>query len=287
MKPAYIYEALNWASSFLEKNKREARAADLLMKHHLGTDWAGFHLSRREVLSTPVWEAFQHDVIRHSRGVPVQHLMGYEEFYGRPFLVNEDVLIPRPETEELVDEVLRWIRKQRISRLQVADIGTGSGAIAITLALEAPDVQVTAVELDKKALRTAQQNAADLGADVKFLQGSLLDPLLENDKKYDVIVSNPPYIPRGEWQALDPLVRDHEPEQALVGAEDGLACYRNMAVHLPALLQTGGLAAFEIGDRQAEAVTSLLQKELPLADIEWRHDLNKKPRMVFCERIDV
>ncbi|MFD2707066.1 peptide chain release factor N(5)-glutamine methyltransferase [Salibacterium lacus] len=287
MKPAYMYEALNRASSFLEENKREPKAAELLMKHHLNVGWTDFHLARREPLTDDVWTAFWRDVTQHAEGVPVQHLTGYEEFYGRRFHVNEHVLIPRPETEELVDGVLRWIRHQRITSLQVADIGTGSGVIAITLALEAPDVQVRAVELDKKALETAQKNAADLGASVEFMEGSLMDPLLEGETKYDVIVSNPPYIPKQEWEALDPLVRDHDPKLALVGEEDGLVCYRKMAVHLPALLQSRGLAAFEIGDRQGEDVTRILQKELPLADIELRHDMNDKPRMVFCERNDV
>lgn len=282
-----MYEALNRASSFLEENKREPKAAELLMKHHLNVGWTDFHLARREPITDDVWTAFWRDVVQHAQGVPVQHLTGYEEFYGRRFHVNEHVLIPRPETEELVDGVLRWIRNQRITSLQVADIGTGSGVIAITLALEAPDVQVRAVELDRKALETARQNAANLGASVEFFEGSLMDPLLEGETKYDVIVSNPPYIPKQEWEALDPLVRDHDPKLALVGEDDGLACYRKMAVHLPALLQSRGLAAFEIGDRQGNDVSRILQKELPLADIELRHDMNDKPRMVFCERNDV
>ncbi|SFQ01907.1 peptide chain release factor N(5)-glutamine methyltransferase [Salibacterium halotolerans] len=287
MKPAYVYEALHRASSFLEESRREPKAAEWLMKHHLNVDWTDFHLSRRDPVTDDVWEAFSRDVTQHAQGVPVQHLTGYEEFYGRRFHVNEHVLIPRPETEELVDEVLGWIRRQHITALQIADIGTGSGVIAITIALEAPDVQVKAVEISPRALATAQKNAADLGASVEFIEGSLMDPLLEGETKYDVIVSNPPYIPNEEWEALDPLVRDHDPKLALVGEDDGLACYRKMAVHLPALLQSRGLAAFEIGDRQGEDVSRILRKELPLADIEVRYDINKKPRMVFCERNDV
>ncbi|WP_026701831.1 peptide chain release factor N(5)-glutamine methyltransferase [Salibacterium aidingense] len=287
MKPAYVYEALNWASSFLEKKGREPRAAELLMKHHLDKDWTDFHLSRRDKLSASAWEAFAEDVRQHGKGVPIQQLMGYEEFYGRRFHVNSSVLIPRPETEELVQGVLEWIRKQNLSTLQIADIGTGSGAIATTLALEAPNTTVEAVELEEKALAAAEENASDLGAKVTFFQGNLMDPLLQTDKKYDVIVSNPPYIPEREWHHLDPLVRDYEPKQALVGEEEGLACYRKIAAHLPALLQPRGLAAFEIGERQAEAVAAILQTALPAADIEVRRDLNGKQRMVFCERNDV
>ncbi|MDQ0297812.1 release factor glutamine methyltransferase [Salibacterium salarium] len=286
MQPTYVYEALNWASSFLEQNNKENRAADILLKHHLNVDWTDFHLSRRDSLSKSIWKAFQQDVTRHSEGIPIQHLTGYEEFYDRRLKVNEHVLIPRTETEELVHGVLEWLKRKQTGSFRMADIGTGSGAIAISLALEAPGNDVTAVDLDEQALDVAKQNAAFYGADVTFLQGNLVDPLLQGAKTYDVIVSNPPYIPLEEWKNLDTVVRDHEPKHALVDSNDndGLACYRKMAAYLPTLLRTDGLAAFEIGENQGDAVATILQTELPLADIEVRHDMNGKPRMVFCER---
>ncbi|RSL28934.1 peptide chain release factor N(5)-glutamine methyltransferase [Salibacterium salarium] len=283
-----MYEALNWASSFLDRSNKEPRAADILMKHHLNVDWTDFHLSRREKLSVDVWEAFYNDVTQHEEGIPIQYLTGCEEFYGRRLKVNEHVLIPRPETEELVQGVLDWLKQKRASSLQIADIGTGSGAIAIALALEAPGLDMTGVDVSEEALTVAKENAAYFGADVTFLQGNLVDPLLQGTKTYDVIVSNPPYVPLEEWEALDTIVRDHEPKQALIGAdEDGLSCYRKIAAYLPTLLKTDGLAAFEVGENQGEAVRKILQTELPLADIEVRRDINGKPRMVFCERDDI
>ncbi|SDI61840.1 peptide chain release factor N(5)-glutamine methyltransferase [Alteribacillus bidgolensis] len=284
-KPAFVYEALKWASSFLAENGREQRAADVLMRHHLQKDWTDFHLSRRDELNEDVWEAFQRDVFLYGKGIPVQHLMGYEEFFGRRFNVSEDVLIPRPETEELVEGVLSWLKLHHKKSASVADIGTGSGAIAVTLALEFSDLQVTAVELNDAALHMAEKNAESLQAEVSFLKGDLLEPLQRKEKKWDVIVSNPPYIPKNEWVQLDSLVKDHEPELALIGqGEDGLYCYRKMAAHLSNVLKKDGLAAFEIGEKQGKEVAAIFQKALPDAKVDVRLDINGKERMVFCER---
>ncbi|SFE61617.1 peptide chain release factor N(5)-glutamine methyltransferase [Alteribacillus iranensis] len=281
-KPQRVYEALEWASSFLEKNGREPRAADLLLKHHLGLSWTDFYIERREPLPDRVWEHFYRHVLRHAEGVPIQHLLGYEEFYGRRFSVSDKVLIPRPETEELVAGVLNWLKGRE--HATVADIGTGSGIIAITLALEHPSLQVTATDISNEALQIAEKNAGQLGASVSFYQGDLLEPLRHQAKKWDVIVSNPPYIPKTEWLALDPLVKEHEPERALIGEdEDGLLSYRAMARDLPTLLKEDGLAAFEIGEKQGNDVKELFQSALPEANISIRRDLNGKERMVFCE----
>ncbi|MFB4163323.1 peptide chain release factor N(5)-glutamine methyltransferase [Alteribacillus sp. JSM 102045] len=285
IKPAFVFEALQWASSFLAENNREQRAADLLMRHHLDVSWTEFHLSRRENLQEDVWQAFQRDVILHSKGIPVQHLMGYEEFYGRRFNVSEDVLIPRPETEELVDGVISWLKQQNKQNAAAADIGTGSGAIAITLALELKQIKVTAVDINEMALNMAAKNAKALGAHIDFLQGDLLLPLIKTGRMFDVIVSNPPYIPKKEWEELDPLVKEYEPQLALIGeGDDGLHCYRKMAASLPAILKEDGLAAFEIGVNQGDTAAAIFKKALPDAKVSVRLDINGKDRMIFCER---
>ncbi|WP_240376364.1 peptide chain release factor N(5)-glutamine methyltransferase [Bacillus piscicola] len=280
----YVYEALQWASSFLEKKGRERRAADVLMKEQLGLSWTDFHLARREPLSVEAWQKFQTGVLAHSEGIPIQHLTGYEEFFGRRFTVNDQVLIPRPETEELVLGVLSWMKKHP-EATAVADIGTGSGAIAITLALEMPGRDVTAVDINEAALAVARKNAEALQAKVTFKRGDLTAPLIETQKSWNVIASNPPYIPVADWQELDPLVRDHEPEIALVGRdEDGLFCYRKIAVSLPGLLTKPGLAAFEVGVGQGHEVARIMKQALPDAVVDVRYDINGKDRMVFCER---
>ncbi|MFB5662758.1 peptide chain release factor N(5)-glutamine methyltransferase [Alteribacillus sp. HJP-4] len=285
MKPAFVFEALNWASSFLIDKKREPRAADLMMRHLLGLSWTDFYLARRDPLAEEVWTLFERAIIEHGEGRPIQHIIGAEEFFGRRFDVHEGVLIPRQETEELVHGVLQWMNKRVRRRARIADIGTGSGAIAITLALEAPGSHVTAVDVEKEALRTAASNAEKLGAAVTMLHGNLTKPLLQTETRYDVIVSNPPYIPEKDWQTLDTLVKDHEPKRALVGGnDDGLACYRQMAEDLPELLKKKGLAAFEVGAGQGKDVAAILAEHLSGAAIEVKLDINGKDRMVFCER---
>ncbi|SDI04529.1 release factor glutamine methyltransferase [Alteribacillus persepolensis] len=285
MKPTFVYEALSWASSFLAERGRETRAAEILMKHRLGvSNWTEFHFMRREKLPEGVWETYYEDIVAHSTGVPIQHRTGVEEFFGRTFHVSSDVLIPRPETEELVNGVIEWGR-QRQHPLTVCDIGTGSGAIAVTLALELRGVSVTAVDINEAALDTAKSNASLHGASVTFLQGDLVQPILQQNKRFDVIVSNPPYIPKADWEQLDTLVKDHEPELALIGSDDdGLYCYRAIADKLPRVLKENGLAAFEVGENQAEQTAKILKEALPQAAVNIYRDINGKERMVFCER---
>ncbi|MDA3129383.1 peptide chain release factor N(5)-glutamine methyltransferase [Aliibacillus thermotolerans] len=273
-----VYEALQWASSFLEKHGREMRAADILLKHHLHVKWTEFHLKRRDVLSPAVWEAFQKDVKAHSQGIPVQHLIGYEFFYGRRFSVSNKVLIPRPETEELVAHVIESLSSKNDSPT-ILDLGTGSGAIAITLALEIPKAKVCAVDISEEALHVAIENNDRLGANVTFLQGDLFAPV--EGKKWDVIVANPPYIPKKEWEQLDVTVKDHEPALALIGDEDkGVSFYEEIARKLPVTLKKTGFAFFEIGYNQGAEVKSIMEQHLPKRKVTVKKDINGKDRIV-------
>lgn len=182
-----IHEALRWASSFLQENGVEPTAGEWLLRHHGNMERAKLLASLRDPLPEPVWQAFKQDVAVMVSGVPVQHVLGYEQFYGRTFLVNGDVLIPRPETEELVALVLN---KLKPGPQAILDVGTGSGAIALTLKLERPDCHVTATDISEKALDVARENAQRLGADITFAKGDLLAPVA--GAVFDVIVSNPP-----------------------------------------------------------------------------------------------
>ncbi|NKE04581.1 peptide chain release factor N(5)-glutamine methyltransferase [Bacillus selenatarsenatis] len=280
-----IFEALNWASSFLKEHKREEFAGELLLRHYSRLSRTTMLMNMREELDGEVWIEFQSAVKRHAAGEPIQYIIGSEEFYGRRFQVNEHVLIPRPETEELVHGTLQRMDKLFPDRdsIDLVDVGTGSGAISVTLKLEKPVLKVTAVDLSKDAIEVASKNASQLGADIEFLHGDLLQPLILQRKKVDVIISNPPYIPVSDQEWMSDIVTEHEPHMALFAGEDGLDLYRRFMEELPLVLKEKALVSFEIGAGQGEAVRRLLENTFPQAKVEVVFDINGKDRMVFAE----
>ncbi len=286
MKAMKRHEALNWASSFLTKKGREPQAGELLLRHVLGD------LSRTELLLgldeellPKQQEAFEAAVQKHGDGVPVQYIIGFEEFYGRRFSVNKEVLIPRPETEELVYEVLQrsMMRFPGIEEIQTVDVGTGSGAIAITLALENSRFSVTTIDIAEESLEVAKKNAEDLEASVRFIHGDLLQPLIEGGEKADIVVSNPPYIPDREIMELETIVKDQEPFRALSGGEDGYVFYRRFMEELPLVLNAQSIVAFEVGHDQGQTVAEMLRVTFPWSVVSVVKDISQKERMVIAE----
>ncbi|WP_246944477.1 peptide chain release factor N(5)-glutamine methyltransferase [Bacillus pinisoli] len=277
-----VYEALNWASSFLEEAGREAKAGELLLLHILKMNRTQLFMEMRADLTEEQREEFMKSVQLHRNGIPVQHIIGHEEFYGRRFEVNPEVLIPRPETEELVLGVLDRLKEHfpENEKISLVDVGTGSGAIAITLSLEEPRLETFAIDIAEVSLEVARQNAQQLHADVNFMCGDLLSPIKEISKKIDVVVSNPPYIPNDEL--LSDVVKDHEPHRALFGGQDGLDFYRRFMTELPEVLNDKSLVAFEVGVGQGEVVASMLRATFPTATVEVKDDINGKDRMVFA-----
>ncbi|MDQ0214159.1 release factor glutamine methyltransferase [Oikeobacillus pervagus] len=281
--PFKVYEALKWASSFLSEHKRDANAGELLLKHVLNNSRAELYANIRNELTKDEQERFQELVKQHAKGVPVQYLIGSEEFYGRTFLVNQDVLIPRPETEELVWNALKKIQNHfpNDQKLRMADIGTGSGAIAITMKLERPDLNVTAVDISESALKVAIENGKRLHADIDWIRGNLLQPLMDQSESFDIILSNPPYIPLKDKEQLSDVVKEYEPELALFAGEDGLDMYRSFCQQLPKVLKNRAIVGFEVGAGQGEMVASLLRKAFSDGKAEVVFDINGKDRMVF------
>lgn len=280
-KLKYVYEALKRASSFLQENGREEGAARILLQHELDLSYSGLIAAMRDEISEAQFNRFWANVEQHAKGVPVQHLTGSEEFYGRNFLVNPDVLIPRPETEELIEETLQLIERHLFKEeLAIADIGTGSGIIAITMKCELPNAQVTATDISQPALETAALNAERLHAEIDFRLGDLTEPI--KDQKWDVVLSNPPYIGYEEAPSLSDSVRDFEPHNALFADQEGLALYEKMAEQLPKLINKPGIIGFEIGYQQGPAVEKMLKSAFPDALVYIKEDINKKDRMVFA-----
>ncbi len=216
---------------------------------------------------------------RRLAGEPIQHIIGEAEFYGMPFHVNRDVLIPRPETEHLVEKAIALAAE--FARPKILDVGTGSGAIAIALAHALPFAEITATDISPAALAVAKDNAASNGfADrVRFLEGDLLDPA--GPGPFDMVVSNPPYVPESDRATLDVEVRDYEPALALFAGEDDLAIYRRLIPAAFGALVPGGFLALEIGYGQQEAIHALLAGA-GFSGIEFTEDLQKIPRVVVA-----
>lgn len=277
-----IFEALNGASSFLVDKGRDENAARLLLQHVLETNYSGLMMRMHDELPAEQFLKFKQLVERHAEGEPVQYIIGYEEFYGRKFAVDESVLIPRPETEELIVCASEHIRKMFGGKpIQLADIGTGSGAIAVTMKLEHPEASVLATDLMEPALATAKRNAKELGADIQFALGNLTEPL--QDEKWDVVLSNPPYIAFDEAAEMSEVVLEHEPHTALFAEEEGLILYRQLAEQLPPLMNVPSFIAVEIGYKQGEAVKAFFENSFPKAKVSILKDINGKDRIVSCK----
>lgn len=277
-----VMEALAWASSFLVDNGREETAARIVMQYILGTSYSGVMLHLQDVLTIEQQMKFKELIEEHASGRPVQYCVGSEEFYGRSFIVDESVLIPRPETEELVLGTINRLDKLfNKQTLKLADIGTGSGAIAISMKLECPELSVVATDLSEKALMTAQKNAENLAATIDFRLGDLTAPLV--GERFDIILSNPPYIAFNEAKEMSSIVLEHEPHSALFAEEEGLILYRKLAEQLPAIVNKPALIGLEIGYTQGEQVAKFFKNSFPQSIISIEKDINGRPRMIFCE----
>lgn len=280
-----VYEALHWASSFLGENGRDQNIGELLLMHHLGLSRAQLLASMQDEMPVDIITEFKLEINEHiTNGVPVQHIIGSAPFYGRNFAVDSNVLIPRPETEELIENALKFIQRDFSANklLTIADIGTGSGVIAVTMQLEIPEARVCAVEISKSALKVAEKNASELGAGrIGFFQGNLLDPLIEKEIRVDVLLSNPPYIPLTDRDILQDVVLNHDPHLALFGGQSGLEFYEEIIKGLPKVLNRKALVGFEIGDGQGAAVSGLLKQIYQEEAITVLNDINGKERMVF------
>lgn len=214
---------------------------------------------------------------RLEHGEPLQYIIGDTEFYGSIFKVNKNVLIPRPETEELVEKTLEIINKYYPNKtLNILDIGTGSGCIPITLKKHLPNAQVSAVDISKEALSVARENAELNNAEVKFIESDIFSNI--NDK-YDVIISNPPYI-REDEPIMD-IVKNNEPHLALYAKDNGLYFYEEITKSSHNYLNDKFIIAYEIGEEQGNSVIEIAQKYFPNAKVKLEKDMRHFDRFVF------
>ena len=258
-----------------------ARDAALLLRHVLAISHAAQLTEPERELTTEQQATFDALILRRIANEPIQYITGEQEFYGLTLRVTPAVLIPRPETEHLVEAVLAELNLAQ--SLRILDVGTGSGAIAIALAFHLPNAQITAVDLSAAALEVAATNTARhaLAGRIRYLKSDLLDAFPPDEAPFAAIVSNPPYVPAADRASLHPQVRDHEPAAALFAGPDGLDIYRRLIPQARAALQPNGLLALEIGHGQSEAIASLLSgwKELRFLD-----DLQHIPRIALARK---
>lgn len=257
--------------------------AELLLRHALGWDRAAVLTRGRDPFEPAALERFLALVAERARRRPLQHLTGVQAFWRHEFRVTPDVLIPRPETELLVEVSLELLRDR--ARPVVVDVGTGTGCIALSLAAERPDAEVHAIDLSAAALDVARDNARRLGLEgrIAFHQGDLLAPVTSLAGRVDLVVSNPPYVTAEEWTALAPEVRDHDPRIALVPPEGVAELYQRLFAEAARALDPGAHVAVEVGVGQAGRVIAAA-REAGLDFVEARLDLQQLPRVVVARR---
>lgn len=263
--------------------------AERLLCHLLGLSRLQLHLDSSSHLSPADTRAFRRLLRKRASRIPLQYILGETEFMSLPFLVGPTVLIPRPETEVLIQCAIDYIHSAGTGRPIVADIGTGSGIVAVTVAHLAPGSVVFATDLSAEALRTAAANAERNAASesVTFLEGDLACPLRQAglDGTLDCLVSNPPYIPTADLWSLPPEIVEHEPISALDGGADGLIYHRRLVSEGAPLLRAGGLIAMEVGGyEQAESVREMLERSSLYGEARVIPDLNRIPRVVAALR---
>ena len=276
-----LRELIRQSEAMLDEKDKDCNVAKVLFYHLAHKEPHQLYLMMDEEVDEELLKQFQDGMQRYMNGEPLQYINGKENFFSRDFIVNENVLIPRYETEELVENILYKIDDyfDDYSSIDLCDVGTGSGAIAITLALEEPKLNVVATDISEEALEVAKANASELDAQVTFYQGDMLEPLIDRQQKFDIFVSNPPYIPQD--QEIESVVKDNEPHVALFGGNDGLYFYRKIFKDVRHVLKDRALLAFEMGFDQRELMSQAVEQYFPGIPYEIIKDINGKDRMLF------
>jgi len=299
-----IKETLSWAEEYLQSHgvpncKTEA---EYLLSHLLNCKRSGLYLKHDKSVAIDEFQRFMGWLNKRIAREPSQYIIGEQEFWGLEFKVTRDVLIPRPETEILVEEAVKTVRSQEsevrsqntkihYSELRtpdsklILDLCTGSGCIAVSLAKEIPDSQIYVVDISESALDVARENAErhSVVDKITFIQGNLFAPLRGLSLKVDLIVSNPPYVSRDMMKDLQPEIRDYEPEIAVYAGDDGLDFYRRIISESPAYLTQGGHLILEIGYGQAEEIKKLIEQSNAFADISITKDFAGIDRVIKAQ----
>jgi release factor glutamine methyltransferase len=279
-------------------------AAELLLMHALGRDRTWLYTNPEHKLDAAITDTYFDLVARRAAGEPTQYLTGKQEFWGLQFEVTPAVLIPRPETEHVIEVALERLGGRGIKinmrtgapspTLRIADVGTGSGCLAVALAHELPHAEILATDISAPALEVARRNATrhKVIDRIQFVGTNLLEPVSlsplatsHSPLVFDLIISNPPYIARDEASSLPAEVREHEPHAALFAGPTGVEIYSRLIRQAGALLRPGGILVLELGYNSADAVRKMLHSETRWANISLTNDLADIPRVIAAERV--
>lgn len=270
-----VEELIIYGKKYLHSNE-----AKMLLANILGYDTLELINHLDEIISTENVDKYKKSIEAVKNNKPLQYVLGNVNFFGYEFDINENVLIPRFETEELVDRVIKFLNLNFTDAKDIIDLGCGSGVIGITLKKKCPNLNVTCLDISEEALMVARGNSKKLDADITFIKGDMLDNVC---KKYDVIVSNPPYIALDE--EIEDIVKNNEPHLALYAGIDGLDCYRKIFNEAKKVLNNKFLIALEIGFTQKEAITKLALEALGDVKVECFKDLSLKDRIIFVYNV--
>lgn len=288
-----LNQALNWANEKLKKNKIASPAldAEIILTFAVKKPKEFLFAHSEKHLNTNQWNQFKKLIARRTKREPVAYIIGQKSFYGLDFFVNKNVLIPRPETEILVEETINQLNS-RLSFLNslIVDVGTGSGAIAVALARHLPSAKIFATEISPAALAVARKNAHRYKTNITFLRGNLLEPFLKKHKisnfKSLTIAANLPYLATSQWQHTAPEIKKYEPRLALDGGKDGLKYYKQLLQQIKKIVTSYKLQVssfLEIDPSQSKPISKLIRVLFPAAKISIKKDLAGRDRLVVFE----
>ncbi len=260
---------------FGKKNCHSAHAK-ILLAELINKNPLELLLNLNEIVPKDKEKLYKEEILALKSGKPLQYVMGYVNFYGNKFYINEDVLIPRFETEELVDNTIKYINEFFTEPVDIIDLGCGSGVIGLTLENKVPTKTVDLIDISKKALKVTYKNCEKHHSKANIIKSDMFKNVT---KKYDVIISNPPYIKENE--KIEEIVKNNEPHLALYAGKNGLDCYRKILENINNHMKAKCLIAFEIGMTQAQDIIEIVKENLNNVQIEVKKDLSGKDRMLF------
>lgn len=258
------------------KSKIHSDHAKILLSEALNLNPLELLNHLHDIVDKNIIKLYKEEVIALQTGKPLQYVIGNVNFYGTKFFINENVLIPRFETEELVENTVKYINKHFTKPVEIIDLGCGSGVIGLTLKKKISTASVDLIDISTKALEVAKNNAQNLGIKANIYQSDMFSNV---DKKYDVIISNPPYIKTNE--EIEDIVKMNEPSLALYAGIDGLDCYKKILKNIEKHMKEKCLIAFEIGNSQAQSIIEIINECLSDVKIEVKKDLSGRDRMLF------